>query len=552
MNLTKEQSEALNKSIAELGMLSGGIREQMGAFDDTVNEVKSGTTSVKQLKSTLIETNSVMGSIASELDNLYRVQKILFEALTGKKIKSPEKPAAQVPAPVAIPDEDPGFMSDFLDGVLGFLKGPLITPLIVSGITYILGEYVLSDETKQNIKNFFAGLLGTDFETLENAWDTFTTVLEGATAALAAFFAWKLSSGIFGLFGRRLPFGNRGAFLAALAAAGLTLADDLVETLFPDEDDEIGPGTTTPEEAPAASTEIEPIESSSARQAIFDEIARGEGSYLTPARMGAGYTEYDTVYGYGQYLMPPGPVSTLTFNELYQYQRDLIAATRGQIPGTSSGTSAVGKYQMVATSMYGRGRGPNNPAPNSWFARSGLSPTDKFSPENQELLMEQIAADMGMDRKLAAGDYEGLQNSLAQQFASQQTASGADIYGQGAHVTSRRMVPLFEAARNAAETGVASAPVQSPIDDPGALATTGGGGGDLSPTVDALTGAQTFEELSRVDPSLLPQSIEDMLRGPAGQDVQVASAQIVHSQNNLNQQVVQLRGGSTISPLAFS
>lgn len=550
MKLTEEQAVALNNSISELGMLSNGIKQKLDSFNDAVSKVKEDTVAIKQIKGTVVETKNILGDIANELDKLYDAQKVLFEALTGREIKSPDRrKKTPTTAPVTQTEVAASPMKDFMDSILGFLKGPFITPFIVSGITYLLGEYILSDEVKNNIKAFFAGLLGTDYKTLEDGWKKFTIAVEGATAALAAYFAFKLGSGIFRLFGRKLPFGGRGALLAALAAAGYAVGDEVLDLLFPDDEggELKGDASIAPEDFPA-STEL-PADAAAvdgdAMQAIFDAIARGEGSYNTPGAMGPGYTEYDTIYGYGQYGMPNKPVSQMTFSELYDYQRQLIGATRGKIPGTTSGTSAVGKYQMVATSLYGRGRGPNNPDPNSWFGRSGLKPGDKFSPENQELLVREIAKDMGMASKLASGDFAGLQNSIAQQFASQKTSTGADIYSQGAKVGLGAMTPLYTAARNQMtnpQTSLASAGSLTPkLDSKGSV--------DLSYDQSSLNRGSDFQTASRA--GFNPQSVDEML-SDLDSSIEVTSTDVVINKNSLNQQITQLNGGSTISPVSYA
>ena len=41
----------------------------------------------------------------------------------------------------------------------------------------------------------------------------------------------------------------------------------------------------------------------------------------------------------------------MTLAELYNYQNKLINATKGKVPGTTLGTSAVGKYQILKKSL---------------------------------------------------------------------------------------------------------------------------------------------------------------------------------------------------------
>jgi len=81
--------------------------------------------------------------------------------------------------------------------------------------------------------------------------------------------------------------------------------------------------------------------------------AGGAGGY-TPPRVGgtrgaAGGNTADVVYGFGEFGLPPKPISQSTIGEVQDFQRNtLIPKTRGQIgKGPRIGTGAVGTYQFT-------------------------------------------------------------------------------------------------------------------------------------------------------------------------------------------------------------
>ena len=60
----------------------------------------------------------------------------------------------------------------------------------------------------------------------------------------------------------------------------------------------------------------------------------------------------DAVYGYGKYGSPDRPLSQGTFGEAHAFGQSLIPKTRGKVgAGANKGTSAVGAYQMVGSTM---------------------------------------------------------------------------------------------------------------------------------------------------------------------------------------------------------
>jgi len=62
-------------------------------------------------------------------------------------------------------------------------------------------------------------------------------------------------------------------------------------------------------------------------QRLLDKIAIAEGTLRD------GYSGYNTTYGYGKYVKPNKPLTEMTLGEVYEYQKKLIKATKGEIPG---------------------------------------------------------------------------------------------------------------------------------------------------------------------------------------------------------------------------
>jgi muramidase (phage lysozyme) len=210
-------------------------------------------------------------------------------------------------------------------------------------------------------------------------------------------------------------------------------------------------GEETAETAETTSGTVNPATSVSGTQGAGDSNIQ---TLLTTLAAGES-KDYTTVYGDGKFISPNKPVTEMTFNELYDFQRQLIAATRGKVPNTSDGTSAVGRYQFVASTLFGRGRGPNNPVDNSVFAMSGLSPNDKYTPENQERLIRTLLETQGNLSGFLAGriSADDFQDRLASIFASVKTmkdersGTSRGAYNQGATTGRAQLDPVFDKLR---------------------------------------------------------------------------------------------------------
>ena len=161
-----------------------------------------------------------------------------------------------------------------------------------------------------------------------------------------------------------------------------------------------------------------------AEQDLLDRIAFGEGArpdlLAKQGKLGIGSTPYDMVLGYGIYAKPSKPITDMTMSEVFEYQKELINATKGKL--SSGPSSAVGKYQFISTYLYGPGGTADKPKSNSWMTQAGLTATDKFTPEVQEVLGRLVLKEAGYNRFLNSNrtkaDGRKFQNKLAAKWAS--------------------------------------------------------------------------------------------------------------------------------------
>ena len=184
-------------------------------------------------------------------------------------------------------------------------------------------------------------------------------------------------------------------------------------------------------------------------QDLLDRIALGEGAdpkkLKAQDKYGIGSTEYDMVYGYGSALAPDKPVTEMTMKELEAYQRKLIAATKGKVKGTKLGTSAVGKYQVIKTSLFGKNGTAANPQKDSWADKLGLTEDTVYTPAIQEkigfLALKEAGYNSYIDGKRSQDSF---QNKIANIWASVAKADGTDKYGQGIHTVKKDLEPMFK------------------------------------------------------------------------------------------------------------
>ena len=193
---------------------------------------------------------------------------------------------------------------------------------------------------------------------------------------------------------------------------------------------------------------VQPTDGKDPTQDLLDRIAIGEGAdpakLVTQEKHGIGTTQYDMVYNYGDTLAPSKPVSEMTMQELYDFHTDLINATKGTVPGTNLGTSAVGKYQVIRKSLFGSGTA-NKPAKNSWADKLNLKADTVYTPEIQEKIAMLALKEAGYESFIRGNKTEkAFHDKIANIWASVAKASGKDTYGQGIHTVKADLEPMYE------------------------------------------------------------------------------------------------------------
>jgi hypothetical protein len=192
-------------------------------------------------------------------------------------------------------------------------------------------------------------------------------------------------------------------------------------------------------------------------QSLLDKISYGEGA--TPQllqKQGKNTSPYDMVYGYKQYLTPSTPVSSMTLKELFTFQNQLINKTKGTISGktsTNKGTSAVGKYQILQSTLFGKNGTAENPGIGSWADVLNLNASDTFSPAVQEKIARLALKESGYNnyldgKKSQAKFLEG----IAIRWASVADLSGTNPSGQPTATSAQSLMPLIDNIKNNGQT----------------------------------------------------------------------------------------------------
>jgi LysM repeat protein len=183
-------------------------------------------------------------------------------------------------------------------------------------------------------------------------------------------------------------------------------------------------------------------------QQLLDRIALGEGAdpkkLQRQAKHNIGTTEYDMVYNYGDTIKPSKPITEMNLSELADYQEKLINATKGTLPGTKYGTSAVGKYQVVHTSLFGKGGTPQSPAKNSWADKLNLKATTIYSPKVQEDIGRLALKETGYDNWLAGKKSEAAMLKRVSDIWASVEGSTAR---QGTHTRIKDLEPFLSQVR---------------------------------------------------------------------------------------------------------
>jgi hypothetical protein len=172
-------------------------------------------------------------------------------------------------------------------------------------------------------------------------------------------------------------------------------------------------------------------------------VAEAEGTTDERAAQKNFASGYDLPFGYGRYLQPSKPISQMTFQELGDFQRRQVNATKGTFNNTNEGTSAVGRYQFIGSTL------------ENLKNRLGYKDTDVFSPEVQDRLFDALMEEQGL-QELSAGliTPEKFQEKLSSQFAGiPKPGTETGTYkGQGTGVTSDRVSAVLSSMQADTQT----------------------------------------------------------------------------------------------------
>jgi hypothetical protein len=172
-------------------------------------------------------------------------------------------------------------------------------------------------------------------------------------------------------------------------------------------------------------------------------VAEAEGTTDAKASQENFASGYDVPFAYGQYLQPSKPISQMTFQELDDFQKKQINATKGTFDNTNLGTSAVGRYQFIGPTL------------ENLKNRLGYKDTDVFSPEVQDRLFDALMEEQGL-QELSAGliTPEKFQEKLSSQFASiPKPGTETGTYkGQNTGVTSDRVSAVLSSMQADTQT----------------------------------------------------------------------------------------------------
>jgi hypothetical protein len=253
-------------------------------------------------------------------------------------------------------------------------------------------------------------------------------------------------------------------------------------------------------------------------------VAEAEGTTDARASQENFASGYDVPFAYGQYLQPSKPISQMTFQELRDFQRRQVNATKGTFNNTNEGTSAVGRYQFIGSTL------------ENLKNRLGYKDTDVFSPEVQDRLFDALMEEQGTPEKF--------QEKLSSQFASiPKPGTETGTYkGQGTGVTSDRVSAVLSSMQADAQTDQMLSEEQSggtfrPEDDsvssdtgvatgdqaeeePGFLDTVGEYVGEAYDTVSEYAG-ETVNTLERV-----AESVGEKLRRLLGSEEEQSNTSV--------------------------
>ena len=180
-------------------------------------------------------------------------------------------------------------------------------------------------------------------------------------------------------------------------------------------------------------------------QKILDKISVGEGA--TPEglqrqeSLGIGTTPYDMVLAYGSLAAPDKPITQMTLQEVFDFQKELIKASKGKLKGTKLGSSAVGKYQVIKSQLFGPKGTPAKPQKNYWADKLKLTPDMIYTPALQEKIGRLILKEAGYDNYLKG---KKSQKNLLKGIASKWASVEGNDYGQPIKTSQAELAPILD------------------------------------------------------------------------------------------------------------
>ena len=196
------------------------------------------------------------------------------------------------------------------------------------------------------------------------------------------------------------------------------------------------PSTATGYGAGTDETMFVPTSTGNPVQALLDQISIGEGA------------SYGSVYGDNLYVQPSKAITDMKLSELFEYQKLLIKDTKGKIPGQlgkAVGTSAVGRYQVTKTNLFGKNGTPENPERYSTAFKLGLTKDTVYNKATQEKIGEFILNDAGYKDFITGKiDKKEFQSKLSGKFASIEGSTA----GQPVGTTTKEISPILDYLKN--------------------------------------------------------------------------------------------------------
>ena len=196
-----------------------------------------------------------------------------------------------------------------------------------------------------------------------------------------------------------LGLGVAGMLFSSEAMASLTGIMDEFDNLL-DNIKDIGTDIGT-----SVKETIHPVDTSTLLETISSgESVVGERGYDVTYARGA----VDPDWARGRRL------SEMSMSEVESLQRDML-----RHPGNVANSSAVGKYQIIKTTLFGAKGTAEKPEKGSIAEQLGLKPEDKFSKETQEKIGVQLLKRRGLEQ-YQKGEIteEKFQENLAKEWAA--------------------------------------------------------------------------------------------------------------------------------------